>query len=201
MSATIPFVYTPQVMPNPQSRSEMPMANASSGAQTVSASKVCRLKIEPLTPEAFAPFGVLLDAGERPADRWKLTYDEDFSVVGSTKVGVIWEPFAGLTFTRLERHFNVTQAFVPMSGSLSVVAVAAPTDPLDPDAIPKPEQVRAFLIDGSIGFRYHVGTWHSLSRFILHPPGATYVIINVDPNPTQVVDYAERSGVSFEVVL
>jgi len=177
------------------------MANASSGAQTVSASKVCRLKIEPLTPEAFAPFGVLLDARERPADRWKLTYDEDFSVVGRAKVGVIWEPFAGLTFTRLERHFNVTQAFVPMSGSLSVVAVAAPTDPGNADAIPKPKQVRAFLIDGSMGFRYHVGTWHSLSRFILHPPGATYVIINVDPNPTQVVDYAERSGVCFEVVL
>lgn len=177
------------------------MANSSSGTQAASASKVCQLKIEPLTAEAFAPYGVLLDARERPADRWKLTYDEAFCVVGSTKVGVIWEPFAGLTFTRLERHFNVTQAFIPMSGSLSVVAVAAPTDTGDRDAIPRPEQVRAFLIDGTMGFRYHVGTWHSLNRFILHPPGATYVIINVDPNPTQVVDYAERSGVSFEVVL
>lgn len=167
----------------------------------VPASRVHEPRIEPLTPEAFEPFGRLFHAPERPADRWKLTYDQDFSVVGSTKVGVIWEPFAGLTFARLERHFNVTQAFIPMSGSLSAVAVAAPTDPTNPDDFPHPERVRAFLIDGTVGFRYHVGTWHSLSRFVLHPPGATYAIINVDPNPTEVVDYAERLGIVFKVVL
>ncbi len=181
----------------------MPATNPGSGTQgpSAAAAKVHQLKIEPLTPEAFAPFGKLLDARDRPADRWKLTYDKDFCVAGSTKVGVIWEPYAGRTFTKLERHFDVTQAFIPMSGSLSVVAVAAPTDPKNPDDIPRPDQVRAFLIDGTVGFRYHVGTWHSLSRFILHPPGATYTIINVDPNPTEVVDYAEKLGIRFEVVL
>ena len=46
-----------------------------------------------------------------------------------------------------------------------------------------------------------MGTWHSLDRYILHPPGATFVIINVEPNPTQVVDYARKLGVTFEIVL
>jgi ureidoglycolate lyase len=98
----------------------------------------------------------------------------------------------------MERHFNVTQAFIPMDGSVSVVAVAPPTDP---KAVPRPEQVRAFLIDGTIGFRYKVGTWHSLERFVLHPPGATFVIINVEPNPTQVVDFDRDFGLAFKVVL
>jgi len=162
---------------------------------------VHELRIQPLTAAAFKPFGKLLDAKQRPANRRTLIYDKGFDVDGKTTVGLIWQPFAGLTFSRLERHFNLTQAFVPMSGSLAVVAVAAPTSLRDLRAVPRPEQVRAFLIDGTVGFRYHVGTWHSLDRYVLHPPGATFVIINVEPNPTQVVDYADRFGVVFKVVL
>ena len=29
---------------------------------------------------------------------------------------------------------------------------------------------------------------------MLSPPGATFVILNVDPNPTQVVDYADGTS-------
>ena len=163
--------------------------------------RVHELPIQPLTAEAFRPFGKLLDAKQRPANRRTLVYDRGFDVDGKTTVGVIWQPFAGLTFSRLERHFNVTQAFLPISGSLAVVAVAPPTDLRNRDAIPRPEQVRAFLIDGSVGFRYHVGTWHSLDRYVLHPPGATFAIVNVEPNPTQVVDYTDRFGVVFKVSL
>jgi ureidoglycolate hydrolase len=163
--------------------------------------KVQELKIEALTAEAFRPFGTIFDAKQRPAHRRTLIYDKGFDVVGKTIIGVIWQPFAGLTFTQLERHFNVTQAFIPMSGSLSVVAVAPPTDPKNPEDAPRPERVRAFLIDGTVGFRYKVGTWHSLDRFILHPPGATFVIVNVEPNPTEVVDYDKTFGVTFKVVL
>ena len=162
---------------------------------------VHELRIQALTPEAFKPFGKLFDAKQRPASRRTLVYDKGFDVVGKATVGVIWQPFAGPTFTRLERHFNVTQAFIPMSGLLAVVAVAAPTDRDDPEDIPRPDQIRAFLIDGSVGFRYHVGTWHLLDRYVLHPPGATFVIINVEPNPTQVVDYEKRFGVVFKVGL
>ena len=51
------------------------------------------------------------------------------------------------------------------------------------------------------GFVYKTGTWHSLDRYILSPPGASFVILNVDPNPTQVVDYATERGITFEVDL
>ena len=162
---------------------------------------VHELTIEPLAATAFKPFGKLIDAPRRPPNRRTLVYDKGFDVDGKTIVGVIWQPFAGLTFSRLERHFNVTQAFVPLSGSLAVVAVAPPTDCDDPEAVPPPAHVRAFLIDGTVGFRYHVGTWHSLDRYVLHPPGATFAMINVEPNPTQVVDYADRFGVVFKIGL
>ena len=154
-----------------------------------------------MTADAFRPFGTLLDARQRPAHRRTLIYDKGFDVAGKTVVGVIWQPFAGRTFAQLERHFNVTQAFIPMSGSRSVVAVAPATDANDPEDIPRPDQVRAFLIDGTVGFRYKVGTWHSLDRYILHPPGATFVIINVEPNPTQVVDYTKKLGVLFKIAV
>lgn len=169
--------------------------------EPVPALRIHELKIEPLTPERFNPFGKLLDAKERPVDRRVLAYDKEVVVAGAATIGVIWEPYSSLTFTQLERHFNVTQAFVPMHGPHSVMAVAAPTDPKNPQDFPEPSQVRAFLIDGTVGFRYHVGTWHSPCRFVLSPPGATFVIVNVEPNPTEIVDYAKALGVAFRFSL
>src|SRR3954453_4388041 len=88
-----------------------------------------KIKVERLTPEAFQPFGKVLDAIKRPSTHRTLIRDRGFDVQGKAIIAVIWQPFQDMTFTRLERHFNVTQGFIPMSGSPSVVAVARPTDP------------------------------------------------------------------------
>ena len=160
--------------------------------------KIHRLQIEPMTAESFAPYGEVLEPKERPATGRRF-FPTDFRIRGRARVDVIWQPFEGRRFRLLERHFAVTQAFVPLEGSPAVVAVAPPTDPEDRDAIPKPEEVRAFLIDPGKGYMYRTGTWHSLDRYLLAPPGASFVILNVDPNPTQVVDYGEFFGVEFEI--
>ena len=160
--------------------------------------KIHRLQIEPMTAESFAPYGEVLEPKERPATGRRF-FPLDFRIRGRARVDVIWQPFEGRRFRLLERHFAVTQAFVPLEGSPAVVAVAPPTDPEDRDAIPKPEEVRAFLIDPGKGYMYRTGTWHSLDRYLLAPPGASFVILNVDPNPTQVVDYGEFFGVEFEI--
>jgi ureidoglycolate lyase len=159
---------------------------------------VHRLKVELMTAESFRPFGEVWEPGARPSDRPEF-FSMSFEIDGKTTVSVIWQPYQGKTFTELERHFKVTQSFVPLEGSPSVVAVAAPTDPDDPNDVPKPEDVHAFLIDGTRGYGYKTGTWHSLNRYVLHPPGASFIILNVEPNPTQVVDYEERFGVSFAI--
>ena len=152
-----------------------------------------RLAIEPMTRDSFAPFGWLLEPSEEPADRREMTPSR-FECDGRTTIHTIWQPCAGRSFSRLERHFGVTQTFVQVAGSPSVVCVAEPTDLDDPDAVPRPDAVRAFLIDPGRPFSFDRGTWHSLDRYVLAPPGATFIILNVDPNPTQIVDYADGTS-------
>ena len=155
-----------------------------------------RLAIEPMTAESFAPFGWVTESSETPDDRRVMTPSR-FECDGRTTIHTIWQPCAGRSFSRLERHFGVTQTFFQLSGSPSVVCVAPPTDLDDPGAVPRPGDVRAFLVDSGRGFSFARGTWHSLDRYVLAPPGATFVILNVDPNPTQIVDYADGSSLRF----
>ena len=85
-----------------------------------------------------------------------------------------------------------------MSGSPAVVAVSRPTDMDDPMASPDPEDVHAFLIDGNKGYALKRGTWHSLNRYILTPPGAVFAILNSNPNPTQIVDYEKNYSLTYK---
>ena len=154
------------------------------------------LSIEPMTADAFAPFGWLADSSGMPDDRRVMTPSR-FECDGLTTIHTIWQPDAGRSFSKLERHFGVTQTFFQLSGSPSVVCAAPPTDLDDPGAVPRPEEVRAFLIDPGKGFSFARGTWHSLDRYVLAPPGATFAILNVDPNPTQIVDYRDGTSLRF----
>ena len=157
--------------------------------------KVYKLKVEPMTAESFEPFGKLVDPQERPADQ-RVISSLGYSAKGKTILSSIWQPCQDLTFWEMERHFGVTQTFFQLSGSLAVVAAAAPTDE-DPMAIPEPEQIKAFLIEPSKGYLFNVGTWHSLQRFVLSPPGATFAVINSDPNPSQVVNYKQNFSLVY----
>ena len=157
---------------------------------------IYKLKVVPMTEETFGPCGILMDAKERPKDH-RQSFPIDFQVNGRTTVNVIWQPHAGIRFSKLERHFGVTQSFVQISGAPAVVCAAAPTDMNDPQAIPELDQIHAFLINPEKGFTFHRGTWHSLNRFLLAPPGGTFIILNTDPNPTQIVDYQENSSVTY----
>ena len=155
------------------------------------------LAAEPMTAQAFAPYGQVIDAPEHPLDHRPM-FPMNFECDGKPVMNVIWQPRAKLSFSRLERHFGVSQTFFQLSGASSVVCVAEPTDRDDDSAIPDPSTVRAFKIDPAKGFSFWRGTWHSMDRYVLEPPGATFVILNVDPNPTQVVDFADGSSVRFQ---
>ena len=152
-----------------------------------------RLDIEPMTAESFAPFGRLLESSGEPAGERVMTRLA-FECDGRTTVHAIWQPYGGRSFSQLERHFGVTQTFAQVSGSPSVVCVAPPTDLDDPGAVPRPEDVRALLIDPGRPVLVRPGHVAFLDRYVLGPPGATFVILNVDPNPTQIVDYADGTS-------
>ena len=182
--------------------------------------RVVRIKAEPLTGEAFRPFGEIIGVQDRPPDYRgggkSQGWTADFRSEGRTLVSASLVPYQALTFAKLERHFNLTQAFIPLDGAPAIVAVAPPTDPNDREAIPAPEQVRAFLLDGTQGYLLLKGTWHSLDRFPIYPPASVFVIINDHETLqdlrlayagqggwklSQEVDYAARFGVTFELSL
>ena len=177
------------------------------------------VRIEPLTEAAFAPFGHVIAAKDRSPDfrggGGTLGWAIDF-VGGQPLVMFLQTPYQGFTFTKLERHFHVTQTFMPLGGSPAVVAVAAPSEAGDRETIPDPDRVRAFLLDGRAGYALAKGTWHSLDRFPLYPPATNCVMITDRETQedlklayagkggwalTQEVDYGARFGVTFQFAL
>ena len=75
-----------------------------------------RIAIEPMTAESFAPFGGLLESSAMPDDHRVMTPSQ-FECDGRATIHTIWQPRAGRSFSKLERHFGVTQTFFQLSGS------------------------------------------------------------------------------------
>src|SRR5690349_10902196 len=99
-----------------------------------------RVKLEPLTDDAFAPFGQLISAKARTPDFETASGTRGWAVdfqSGRPLIMLLRTPYQGLRLTKLERHLNVTQTFLPMGGSPAVVAVA-PADAGDRDTGPSP---------------------------------------------------------------
>jgi ureidoglycolate lyase len=118
----------------------------------------------PLTAEAFAPFGSMIQASD---DVVKLDinrghaarYDRlaEIDVADEGGVGVISlfraRPLTSLVLQMFERHPLGSQTFVPLSGPSYLVAVA-PSGAFDPG------QIRLFRAEGNQGVDYRKGTWH-----------------------------------------
>jgi ureidoglycolate lyase len=180
--------------------------------------RIVRLKVEPFAEDSYAPFGELLQPKDRTPDPdmsdpntdvWRAAFD----LGATTAMMIVRDRYRGLQCSKLERHFSYGQTFVWLNGSPAVVAVAAPTNPDKPEDIPGPNDVRAFLIEGSAGYVVHPGVWHSAGRFPLYPPFTDFLLITARPGapsqakgqvpkqPTQVVDYSTTFGITFELSL
>lgn len=123
------------------------------------------LSVEPLTREAFAPFGEVIEASaeqhtyainagtsQRFHDLARLEAGDN----GRLTVSIFRAQARHFPFriTMLERHPKASQAFMPLNGRAFLVVVA-------PRA-PQPEQaaVRAFLASGHQGVNFAPGVWH-----------------------------------------
>ncbi len=123
------------------------------------------LKIEPLTPEVFAPFGDVIESSEavrhfpinggnteRYHDLARLDPGDDGRIIASIFRGQPRElPF---TVSMMERHPQGSQAFVPLSGRDYLVVVAPPGEP------PTARDLRCFLATAAQGVNYATGVWH-----------------------------------------
>ncbi len=126
--------------------------------------RIITLNVVPASAENLAPFGEIIgpSSGAKSVDvdfykgAISMSYPARFECdhpVEITMASMSPRPFE---VRYMERHFQHTQAFIPL-GSKPFIAVMAPaTD----GELPDPEQVRAFLFDGQEGFSMHRGTWH-----------------------------------------
>lgn len=124
------------------------------------------IRVEQLTPEAFAPYGVVLTAeGQEPlpitmyGDRFRVYRPAPLEADQPLEWLLNEADVRDFEVLFLERHLGVCQAFIPLGGNPWVLAVAAPDAELRSD-VPAPETVHAFLIPAGHAVQMHLGTWH-----------------------------------------
>lgn len=136
-----------------------------------------QIVIEPLTRQAFAPFGDVLDTDGTPDkiinqglcgryhDRARLDFADGRAGISLFDA----EPRSlPMQLDMVERHPEGSQAFLPMSQQPFLVIVA-------PDEDGRPGRPRAFLTAPGQGVNYHRGTWHGVLT-PLHAPGLFAVV-------------------------
>jgi len=154
------------------------------------------LKAQPLTPEAFAAFGDVIDSrvadsfpinGGRTRRYHDLARVETLGDEAKALISIfVSEPVElPLELDSLERHPQGSQAFMPLHGERFLIVVAPPAEAVDPAA------VRAFVTDGRQGVNYRAGTWHAVQS-VLESQGEFLVVdrggagSNCDEHPLKV---------------
>lgn len=127
-----------------------------------------RLPAQPLTAEAFAPFGSLAaidaaggravnqDRGRRIPGIGDLVHD---AAATRPVLDVYHLKPSPLPFTLacFERHVLTSQVFIPIRCARLLLAVA----PDDANGQPDVARARAFIADGDTIIHYRAGVWHS----------------------------------------
>lgn len=125
------------------------------------------LSCQELSAAAFAPFGVVIEAGGRAPelinDRTTRRYSDlaSLDLCGDTGDGdpkihlyVASAREFPLRLGRLERHRRASQVFIPLDGQRFVVVVAPGV------ARPEWERIQAFLSTPGQAISLHRGCWH-----------------------------------------
>lgn len=142
------------------------------------------LTIEPLTRDAFAPFGEVIESEGRDffminngsTRRYhrlatvETAQPDDQAIISLFVAEALQMP---LRIRMLERHPLGSQAFMPLRGKPFLIVVAAPGE------TPLAENVRAFRSNGRQGVNYQRGVWH-------HP------VLSLEPRDEFLV--VDRSG-------
>ncbi len=122
------------------------------------------VQLAPLTADAFAPFGDVLEVAGDPdkiinqglCGRYHDRAQVDIvdGRAGISLFNAKPRPFP-ITLEMMERHPNGSQAFVPMSEHGFLIVVAA-------DENGKPGAPRAFETKPGQAINFHKGTWHGV---------------------------------------
>jgi len=134
---------------------------------------------EPLTAEAFALFGSVIEASDAAvkleinqghALRYDALAEVDVAEGGGIPVVSLFraKPLPELVLRGFERHPLGSQTFVPLSGTPYLVAVA-PAGTFDAS------QIRLFRAEGHQGVHYRKGVWH---HFLLVLEESDFLVVD-----------------------
>ena len=144
-----------------------------------------RIVARPLTAEAFAPFGEVLEAAGAPdrvinrglCGRWHDRAVLDFAGASGGRAGIsLFRAEARalpLPLEMVERHPEGSQAFLPMTADPFLVVVA-------PDEGGRPGRPLAFRTAPGQGVNYARGVWHGVLT-PLAAPGLFAVVDRIGP--------------------
>ncbi|MEA5464733.1 ureidoglycolate lyase [Leptothoe sp. PORK10 BA2] len=155
-----------------------------------------QLTAQPLTAEAFRPFGQVLgpqwDGKPYDGEDAQLKLDG-----GIPRFYIMQLERKGRRFDRITRHLACTQCLGALEGKAWLMAVAPPCA----GAAPDPSLIQAFSIPGDCFIKLEAGTWHAGPLF------ETDVInfYNLELSDTNVVDHdtcnlGQTYGLNFEIV-
>ena len=122
------------------------------------------VRTEPLTREAFSPFGDVLETHGISPELINQGHTQKFADLanitlaseGRAQISIYRSRAIELPFRILmmERHPFGSQAFFPLHDRPFPIVVVLP------DSIPGPDTVRVFLSNGQQGVNIHPGVWH-----------------------------------------
>jgi ureidoglycolate lyase len=124
-----------------------------------------RLPVEPLTAEAFAPYGRVVELPQRPEDAagpgWRWWAETAYLAGDGRPFGVgyldLW-PADG-SFDWAERHLRTQEAVFATSADL-LVYVAPADHPEEPARLPGPDRFRVFRVPPGSGVVMDRAVWH-----------------------------------------
>ncbi len=140
------------------------------------------LKIEDLTPDAFAPFGEVITQPTRAKDAsgpgWTW-WGQNHLLAGGERnyaIGYLDLQPAELSFDWAERHMHSDELLIPM-GEDCLVYVGPPDYPDEPDHLPDLERFRVFRLRKGQGVLLGKGVWHGAPMAIDQPLNVTVLLL------------------------
>ncbi len=155
-----------------------------------------RIQAQPLTKEAFQPFGQVIFA--QPDGVHYNCNDAQLQLHnGTPRFYILRLQGRGRKFHHITRHLQCTQCLGALEGKNWLMAVAPPSATKQP----LPEDIKAFQIPGNCFIKLDVGTWHAGPYF----DDTTIDFYNLELSDTNVVDHdtcdlLATYNIEFEIV-
>ena len=117
-----------------------------------------KVKVEPLTAEAFRPFGRMLEDKEPVYPRWPRRR------TGGDRTADAQRPVNPRRLSQMAVHFSYNQTFIPVRGSMALIVAPAPRNRKQ---VPERyevayEKLAAFIVEPGQAAFIDKGTWHNV---------------------------------------